>query len=132
MIKWVLDGKAPKLAEVRGKVQEVLTVRQLFNPVLIMLNNGVLCYNRHTDPTRTYDAKRICIPESKLREAFQICHEGLAAGHRGVNGTLDKFQRTFFTLSARDKIRRLVERCDVCLTKERSISYMQQGGRHCG
>ena len=38
-----------------------------------------------------------------------------------MNGTLDKFQRIFFTLSARDKIRRLVERCDVCLTKERSI-----------
>ena len=121
VIKWVLEGKAPKLIEVRGKVQEVLTVRQLFNPILFCLNNGVLCYNRHTDPTKPYDAKRICIPESKLREAFQICHEGLAAGHRGVNGTLDKFQRTFFTLSARDKIRRLVERCDVCLTKERSI-----------
>ena len=42
VIKWVLDGKAPKLSEVRGKVQEVLTVRQLFNTVLFMLNNGVL------------------------------------------------------------------------------------------
>ena len=34
---------------------------------------------------------------------------------------LDKFQRTLFVLSAQDKIRRLVERCDICLTKERSI-----------
>ena len=29
--------------------------------------------------------------------------------HRGVAGTLDKFQRTFFVLSAQDKIRRLEE-----------------------
>ena len=37
---------------------------------------------------------------------------------------LDKFQRTFFVLKARDKIRRLVEHCDICLTKERSIKPM--------
>ena len=52
----------------------------------------------------------------KLEELFKICHEGVAGGHRGVAGTLDKFQRTFFTMSAREKIRRLVERCDTCLT----------------
>ena len=38
-----------------------------------------------------------------------------------VAGTLDKFQRTFFTMSAREKIRRLVDRCNTCLAKERSI-----------
>ena len=77
VIKWVLEGKAPKLIEVRGKVQEVLTVRQLFNPMLFSLNNGVLCYNRHTDPTKPYDAKRICIPELKLREASKSAMKGL-------------------------------------------------------
>ena len=54
------------------------------------------------------------------RETFQICHEGVTAGHRGIAGTLDKFQRTFFIMSEHDKIRRLVEHCDVCLSKERS------------
>ena len=38
-----------------------------------------------------------------------------------MTGTLDKFQRTFFIMSACDKIRRLVERCDICLAKERSV-----------
>ena len=52
---------------------------------------------------------------------FKICHEGVAGGHRGLAGTLDKFQRTFFTMSAREKIRRLVDRFDTCLAKERSI-----------
>ncbi len=86
-----------------------------------MIHNGILCYNRHTDPAKPYDALRVCVPAVKLEEVFKICHEGVAGGHRGVAGTLDKFQRTFFTMSAREKIRRLVDRCNTCLAKERSI-----------
>ena len=67
---------------------------------------------------------RNSIPEARLKEAFQICQEGIMSGHRGVNDTLDKFQKTFFVLCTWDKIRRLVERCDICLTKERSIKPM--------
>jgi len=130
VIKWVIEVQVPKLPEVRGKGQEVFTVRQLFNTVKkkFVLNYDVLFYNRHTDSAKTYDAQCICNAESKFHEVFQICHEGLAAGHRGANGTLGKFQRTFFTLSSKDKIRRPVECCDVCLTKERSIKY-QMGPR---
>ena len=47
---------------------------------------------------------------------IQLCLLG-----RGVLGTLDKFQRTLFIMSICNKIRRLVEQCDVCLAKERSI-----------
>ena len=57
----------------------------------------------------------------KLEEVFKICHEGVAGGHRGVAGTLDKFPRTFFAMSAHEKIWRLVDRCNTCLAKERSI-----------
>ena len=45
----------------------------------------------------------------------------MTAGHRGVTGTLDKYQRMLFIISARDKIRRLAELCDVCSAEERSI-----------
>ena len=89
--------------------------------MLFVIHNSVLCYNRHTDPTKPYDALCVCIPVVKVKKTFQICHEGVSAGHRGVAGTLDKFQRTFFIMSAHDKIRRLVERCDICLETERSI-----------
>ena len=75
-------------------------------------------YNKHTDPTKLYNARLICLPETRLKEAFNICNEGITSGHRGVASMLDKFQRTFFVLSARDRIRRIVERCDICLTKE--------------
>ena len=50
VIKWVLDAKVSKLLEVRGKVQEVQTLRQLFNPLLFVMHDAVLCYNRHIQP----------------------------------------------------------------------------------
>ena len=74
VIKWVSEGKAPKMMELRGKVQEVLSVRQIFNPMLCVIHNGVLCYNRHTDPNKPYNALCICVPTVKVKETFQICH----------------------------------------------------------
>jgi hypothetical protein len=76
----------PKMQEVRGGIQELLSVRQIINPTLLMLHNGILCYNRHTDPAKSYDA--LCVPAVKLEEVFKICHEGLAGGHRGVSDDL--------------------------------------------
>ena len=82
---------------------------------------------------KPYNAQRIRLPETRVKEALQICHKGITSGHRGVAGKLAKFQRTFFDLPTWDKIRRLVEHCwdkirrlvehwDICcLTKERSI-----------
>ena len=48
----------------------------LFNPMLFMMHNGVLCY-WYTDPAEPYNALRICILKVKLKEAFQICHKGI-------------------------------------------------------
>ena len=39
-------------------------------------------------------------------------------GHRGLEGTLKKFLKGFFLISARQKIHFLNGRCDTCLTKE--------------
>ena len=72
VIKLILEGRTPKLLEVRGLIQEVLTVRQIFNPMLFEIHNGVLCYNRHTDADKPYVALRICIPEMKLKEVSTL------------------------------------------------------------
>ena len=101
-----------KLQEVRGRIQEEISVRQIFNPTLFVMHNGILCYNRHSDPAKPYDAIHVCVPAVKLEEVFKICHEGVAGGPRGVAGTLHKFQRTVFAMSACEKIRRLVDRCN--------------------
>ena len=42
-------------------------------------------------------------------------------GHRGLEGTLNKFLKGFFMLSARQKLRFLNGGCDTCITKERSM-----------
>ena len=76
VIKWVLAGKVPKMMDLRGKVQEVLSVRQIFNPMLFVIHNGVLCYNRHTDPTKPYNALRVCVPKVKVKEVFSIYTRG--------------------------------------------------------
>ena len=55
-------------------------MRQMFNPMLFVIHNGVLCYNRHTDSTKPYNALRICVPEVIVKEVFSICHEGVSAG----------------------------------------------------
>ena len=39
VIKWVMEGRTPKLSEVQGKVQEL---RQLFNTISFVIHNGVL------------------------------------------------------------------------------------------
>ena len=48
VIKWIVDGKVPKMQEVKGGIQEVISVRQIFNPTLFVMHNLILCYNRHT------------------------------------------------------------------------------------
>ena len=70
------------------------------------MHNSVLCYNRHINSAKPNDALRICLPEVKLKKAFQICHKEIVVGHREIYGMLDKFLRRFFVLSACDKIRR--------------------------
>ena len=76
----MLSGKVPKMQEARGEIQEVLSVRQIFNPTLFVMHNGILCYNRQTDPAKPYDALHVCVPAVKLEEVFKICHEGVAGG----------------------------------------------------
>ena len=90
------------MQEVRGKIQEVISVRHIFNPTLFVLHNGIL-FITVTQIQPSHMMLYLCVPAVKLEEVFKICHEGMAGGHRGVAGTLDKFQRTFFLMSAREK-----------------------------
>jgi len=83
----------------------------IFNPTFFVMHNGILCYNRHTDPTKPYDALRVCVPTVKLEEVFKICHEGVAGDHRGMAGTVGikslffkKKVRPFFFLNVAKKL----------------------------
>ena len=60
------ENKLRKIQD-NGEVQKVLSMRQIFNPMFFVINTGVLCYNRHTDPTKPYDALCICVPTVKVK-----------------------------------------------------------------
>ena len=56
-----------------------------------------------------------------VTEVWSLCHQSDLGGRRGLEGTLSKFLKGFFLLSARQKICFLNGECDTCLTKERSM-----------
>ena len=78
-------------------------------------------YTKAANPHRTREVGRICIPASMVKEVWSLCHQSDQGGHRGVEGTLNKFLRGFFMFSARTKLRFLNEGCDTCIVKERSV-----------
>ena len=86
VIRWIIDGKVPKMQEVRGRIQEVISVRQIFNPTLFVLHNGILCYNSHTDPAKPYDALHVYVLAVKL-ECSRLFTRVWQWGHRDVAGT---------------------------------------------
>ena len=60
-----------------------------------------------------------------LQETFIICPKEI--GHRGIENTLDKFQRMSFVLSAWDKIRKFAKYFDVCQALAEVIEVYKQG-----
>ena len=63
----------------------------------------------------------ISLLESMVMEVWSLCHQSNLGGYRGLVGTLNKFLKGFFLLSARQKIRFLNSGCDTCLTKEQNM-----------
>ena len=64
-----------------------------------------------------------------MLEVWSLFHQSDVGGFRGLEGTLNKFLKGFFMLSARQKIRFLNGGCDTCLTKGQSMPG--QGRRTC-
>ena len=56
-----------------------------------------------------------------MKEVWSLYHQSDLGGHRGLKGTLNKFLKGFFLLSARQKIHFLNVGCDTCFTKEQSM-----------
>ena len=84
------------------------------------MKDGVLVTKAATR-NQTGEVGPICIPASMVKEVWSLCHQSDLGGHRGLYGTLNKFLRGFFMLSARPKLRFLNEGCDTCIVKEQSM-----------
>ena len=78
-------------------------------------------FTKAANKNRIGEVWQICLPESMVKELWSLCHESDLEGHRGLEGTLNKFLKGCFMLSVRQKLRFLNGGCDTCLTKERSM-----------
>ena len=119
VIGWIEQGWLPEKTETRGKDREVSVVCSMFNPVVFKMKEGVLMFIKAANRNRIGEVWRICLLESMVKEVWSLCHQSDLGGHRGLEGTLNKFLKGFFLLSAKQKLRFLNGRCDTCLTKER-------------
>ena len=88
------------------------------------MKDGVLMFTKAAKKNQVGEVGQMCIPASMVREVWSLCHQSDLGGHRGLEGTLNKFLRGFFMLSARQKLRLklrfLNEGCDTCIVKEQS------------
>ena len=121
MISSIEKGQLLDKSETTGKTREVLAARSIFDPTVFKMRDGVLMFTKFANRNQTGEVGRICIPESMVKEVLSLCHQSDSGGHRGLEGTQNKFMRGFFMLSARPKLRRLNEGCDTCIVKEQSV-----------
>ena len=103
MISWVEQGCVPEKKETRGKAREVLVASSMFNPEVFKMEDGVLMFTKAANRNRIGEVWRICLPESMVMEGWSLCHQSNLGGHGGLEGTLKKFLKEFFLLSARQK-----------------------------
>ena len=89
----------------------------IFNPAVFQMKDTVLMFTKAANKNQKGEVWWICLPESMVMEVWSLCHQKDLGGHRGVEGTLNKFLKGFFLLSARQKIHFLKGGCDTCLAK---------------
>ena len=73
------------------------------------MKDVVLMFTKAANRNQTGEAGRICLQTSIVKEVWSLCHQSDLGGHRGLEGTLNKFLRGFFMLSVRPKLRFLME-----------------------
>ena len=93
----------------------------MFDPEVFKMKDGVLMFTKAANKNRMREVWRICLPKSMVKEVWSLSHQCNLGGCLGLEGTLNKFLKGFFLLSARQKICFLNGGCDICLTKEPSM-----------
>ena len=91
MISWIEQGWLPEKRETKGKAREVLVEGSMFNPEVFKMKDSVLMFTKAANRNRIVEVRRICLPESMVKEVWSLCHQSDLGGHRGLEGTLNKF-----------------------------------------
>ena len=70
----------------------------MFDPAVFKMKDGVLMFTKAAYKNQIGEVWRICLSESIV---WSLCHQSDLGGHRGLEGTLNKFLKGFFLLSGR-------------------------------
>ena len=99
VISWVEQECVP------GKAREVLVACSMFHLEVFKIKDKVFMFTKAANRNRIGEVWQICLPESMVTEVWSLCHQSDLGRHRCLEGTLNKFLKGFFLLSARQKIR---------------------------
>ena len=91
VISWIEQGQLPEKTETRGEAREVLLARSMFDPELFKMKDGVLMFTKAANRNQIREVWRIWLLESMVKEVWSLCHQRDLVGHRGLEGTLNKF-----------------------------------------
>ena len=72
----------------------------MFDPEVFKMKDEVLMFTKAANRNWIREVWRICLPESMVKEVWSLCHQINLGGLRGLEGTLKKFLKGFFLLSA--------------------------------
>ena len=100
VISWAEQGRVLDKGETRGKAREVLVAPSIFDPKVLKMREGVLMFTKTANRNWMGELWQICLPESMVTEFWSLCHQSDRGEHRGLEGTLNKFLKGFFMLSA--------------------------------
>ena len=101
---WVEQKRVPEKTETRGKARKVLVACSMLDPEVFKMKDGVLMFAMAANWNLIGEVWRICLLESMVTEVWSLCHQSNRGGHKGLEGTLNKFLKGFFLISARQKI----------------------------
>ena len=87
----------------KGKAREVLVACSMFDPEVLKMKDLVLMFTKAANRNWIREVWQICLPEAMVKEVWSSSHQSDLGGHRGLEGTLNKFLKGFFLLSARQK-----------------------------
>ena len=71
----------------------------MFNPEVFKTKDGVLMFSKAAYKNQIGEVGWICPPESMVKEVWSLCYQSNLGGHRGLEGTLNKFLKGFFMFS---------------------------------
>ena len=127
ILNFVKRGKKPDKEERKGLSKEGMCYVNLFE--CLSTENGVL-YFQSPEVDGTSTPRRLCLPVSMQKEAFNACHKLPEAGHMGAKNTYLKMKKRFYFPHLYAYISTHIANCIPCITKRSNKKKPQHKMHH--